>query len=59
MCEVQLPEARAFYGFQIAIQNIHLKMYSLLLETYIKDSAAKSRLFRAFETVPCVARKAE
>ncbi|KAG0456610.1 hypothetical protein HPP92_024398 [Vanilla planifolia] len=59
MCEVQLPEARAFYGFQIAIENIHSEMYSLLLETYIKDSTAKSRLFRAIETVPCVARKAE
>ncbi|KAG0456653.1 hypothetical protein HPP92_024441 [Vanilla planifolia] len=59
MCEVQLPEARAFYGFQIAIENIHSEMYSLLLETYIKDSAAKSRLFRAIETIPCVARKAE
>lgn len=59
MREVQLPEARAFYGFQIAIENIHSEMYSLLLETYIKDSAEKSRLFHAMETVPCVARKAE
>ncbi|KAG0456659.1 hypothetical protein HPP92_024447 [Vanilla planifolia] len=59
MCEVQLPKARAFYGFQITIENIHSEMYSLLLETYIKDSTAKSRLFRAIETIPCVARKAE
>ncbi|KAL0924519.1 hypothetical protein M5K25_005354 [Dendrobium thyrsiflorum] len=59
MREVQLPEARAFYGFQIAIENIHSEMYSLLLETYIKDSTEKSLLFRAIETVPCVARKAQ
>ncbi|KAK8949797.1 hypothetical protein KSP40_PGU012441 [Platanthera guangdongensis] len=59
MREVQLPEARAFYGFQIAIENIHSEMYSLLLETYIKDSGEKSRLFRAIETIPCVARKAQ
>ncbi|XP_020684831.1 ribonucleoside-diphosphate reductase small chain [Dendrobium catenatum] len=59
MREVQLPEARAFYGFQIAIENIHSEMYSLLLETYIKDSCEKSHLFHAIETVPCVARKAQ
>jgi len=59
MKEVQVPEARAFYGFQIAIENIHSEMYSLLLETYIKDSREKDHLFRAIETVPCVAKKAE
>ncbi|XP_030544650.1 ribonucleoside-diphosphate reductase small chain [Rhodamnia argentea] len=59
MKEVQLSEARAFYGFQIAIENIHSEMYSLLLETYIKDSAEKDRLFRAVDTVPAVARKAD
>ncbi|GMH06850.1 hypothetical protein Nepgr_008690 [Nepenthes gracilis] len=59
MKEVQIAEARAFYGFQIAIENIHSEMYSLLLETYIKDSAEKDRLFHAIETVPCVAKKAE
>ncbi len=59
MKEVQISEARAFYGFQIAIENIHSEMYSLLLETYIKDSAEKDRLFHAIETVPCVKRKAE
>ncbi|KAI0523149.1 hypothetical protein KFK09_005539 [Dendrobium nobile] len=59
MREVQLPEARAFYGFQIAIENIHSEMYSLLLETYIKDSKEKSLLFRAIETIPCIARKAQ
>ncbi|KAL3611875.1 hypothetical protein D5086_002895 [Populus alba] len=59
MKEVQVSEARAFYGFQIAIENIHSEMYSLLLETYIKDSTEKNRLFHAIETVPCVAKKAE
>lgn len=59
MREVQLPEARCFYGFQIMIENIHSETYSLLIDTYIKDSAEKSRLFRAIETVPCVQKKAE
>ncbi|XP_026382044.1 ribonucleoside-diphosphate reductase small chain [Papaver somniferum] len=59
MKEVQISEARAFYGFQIAIENIHSEMYSLLLESYIKDSNEKNRLFRAIETVPCVKRKAD
>ncbi|CAM8960891.1 unnamed protein product [Rhodiola kirilowii] len=59
MKEVQVSEARAFYGFQIAIENIHSEMYSLLLETYIKDSAEKNRLFHAIETIPCVAKKAD
>uniref|UniRef100_A0A7N0ZZA8 Uncharacterized protein n=1 Tax=Kalanchoe fedtschenkoi TaxID=63787 RepID=A0A7N0ZZA8_KALFE len=59
MKEVQVSEARAFYGFQIAIENIHSEMYSLLLETYIKDGAEKNRLFHAIETIPCVARKAD
>nr|CAD1836616.1 unnamed protein product [Ananas comosus var. bracteatus] len=58
MSEVQVAEARAFYGFQIAIENIHSEMYSLLLETYIRDPLEKARLFRAVDTVPCVARKA-
>ncbi|KAF5763939.1 putative ribonucleoside-diphosphate reductase [Helianthus annuus] len=58
MKEVQISEARAFYGFQIAIENIHSEMYSLLLESYIKDSVEKNRLFRAIETIPCVQKKA-
>ncbi len=57
--EVQVPEARAFYGFQIAIENIHSEMYSLLLETYIKDPAEKKKLFNAVETVPVVGKKAD
>lgn len=59
MREVQLPEARCFYGFQIMIENIHSETYSLLIDTYIKDAAEKRYLFNAIETVPCVQKKAE
>ena len=56
--EVQIPEARFFYGFQIAIENIHSETYSLLIDTYVKDKAEKAHLFNALETVPCVQKKA-
>lgn len=59
MKEIQVSEARAFYGFQIAIENIHSEMYSLLIETYINDSTEKNRLFHAIDTIPCIAKKAE
>ena len=59
MSEVQLAEARAFYGFQIAIENIHSIMYSQLIETYIKDSNKKDQLFNALDTFPCIQKKAE
>ena len=59
MQEVQVPEARCFYGFQIAIENIHSEMYSLLIDTYIKDPAERDHLFNAVETVPAVRRKAD
>jgi ribonucleoside-diphosphate reductase beta chain len=59
MREVQIPEARCFYGFQIMIENIHSEMYSLLIDTYIKDTAEKNYLFNALETVDCVKKKAE
>jgi len=58
MQEVQVPEARCFYGFQIAIENIHSEMYSLLIDTYIKDPVEKDNLFNAIETVPAVKKKA-
>lgn len=58
MREVQLPEVRCFYGFQIAIENIHGEMYSILLDYYIRDSAEKQRLFGAIETMDCVRAKA-
>ena len=57
--EVQLPEAKAFYGFQIMIENIHSEMYSLLIDTYIKDHQEKEKLFNAINTIPCVKNKAE
>lgn len=56
--EVQIPEARCFYGFQIAIENIHSEVYSLLIDTYIKDEAEKAVLFNAIETIPAVMEKA-
>jgi ribonucleoside-diphosphate reductase subunit M2 len=59
MTDVQLPEARAFYGFQLAIENIHSEMYSLLLDAYIKDPQKRHDLFKAIHTVPTVAKKAD
>ena len=59
MNEVQLPEARCFYGFQIMMENIHSEMYSLLIDTYIKDSAERTHLLHAIDTVPCVTKKAQ
>ena len=58
MQEVQIPEAKCFYGFQIAMENIHPETYSLLIDTYIKDSMEKNRLFQAIETIPCISKKA-
>ena len=57
--EVQYTEAKFFYGFQIAMENIHSETYSLLIDSYIKDSAEKSRLFNAIETMDCVKKKAD
>lgn len=72
--EVQIPEARCFYGFQIMIENIHSETYSLLIDTYIKDSKQRTYLFDAIDTskyslvyffmwanslVPCIRRKAQ
>src|SRR5271169_114930 len=57
MNEVQYPEARCFYGFQIMIENIHSEAYSLLIDTYIKDSIEKNRLFHALENISCVSKK--
>ncbi len=59
MSEVQLPEARCFYGFQIMMENIHAETYALLIDTYIKDPEEKDHLFHAIDTVPAVKRKAE
>ena len=59
MMDVQLPEARAFYGFQIAMENIHSETYSILIDSYIKDNVEKDRLFHAIEHFPCIEKKAK
>jgi len=57
--EVQIPEARAFYGFQIAMENIHSETYSLLIEQYIREPSEKEQIFNAIETMPAVRNKAQ
>lgn len=57
--EVQYPEARSFYGFQVMMENIHSETYSLLIDTYIKDPVEKDSLFHAIDTLDCVKKKAE
>lgn len=59
LSEVQYTEAKFFYGFQIAIENIHSETYSLLIDTYIKDTAEKNHLFNAIDTLDCVKKKAD
>jgi ribonucleoside-diphosphate reductase subunit M2 len=59
MSDVQISEARAFYGFQIAMENIHSETYSLLIETYIKDKEEKSKLFNAITNFPCIKKKSD
>lgn len=59
MTDVQVSEARAFYGFQIAMENIHSETYSLLIETYIKDQTEKHKLFNAIEHFPCIKKKSD
>lgn len=57
--EVQIAEARCFYGFQVMIEDIHSEVYSLLIDTYVREPEQRSKLFRAIETVPCIRKKAE
>ena len=59
MNDVQISEARAFYGFQIAMESIHSESYSLLIETYIKDKEEKFKLFNAIENFPCIKKKSD
>ena len=59
MSEVQLPEARAAYGFQLMMENIHSETYSLLIDTYIKNEDEKLKLFRALDNFPCIKKKAD
>jgi ribonucleotide reductase beta subunit family protein with ferritin-like domain len=58
MKEIEIPEVRCFYGFQIAMENIHSEVYSLLIDSYVKDTAEKTKLLNAIETIPSVAKKA-
>ncbi|GAB4017912.1 MAG: ribonucleotide-diphosphate reductase subunit beta [Bdellovibrio sp.] len=57
--DVQIPEARCFYGFQIAMENIHSETYSLLIDTYIKDAKERDKLFNAVQNLPPVGKKAD
>jgi len=59
MSDVKIAEARAFYGFQIAMENIHSETYSLLIDTYIKDKDEKNKLFNAIDNFPCIKKKAD
>ena len=59
LSEVQLPEARAAYGFQLMMENIHSETYSLLIDTYVKEKEEKTKLFKAIENFPCVKKKAD
>jgi ribonucleotide reductase beta subunit family protein with ferritin-like domain len=58
MSDIKANEATCFYGFQIAIENIHSEMYSLLIDTYIKDNDEKNKLFNGIDTIPCITKKA-
>ena len=59
LSDVQLPEARAAYGFQLMMENIHSECYSLLIDTYIKDEKEKTTLFHALDNFPCIKKKAD
>jgi len=59
MSRITLPEARCFYGFQMAIENVHAEMYSLMIDTLIPERAERERLFNAINTVPCIRKKAD
>ncbi|GAA5975179.1 hypothetical protein JCM5350_000169 [Sporobolomyces pararoseus] len=57
--EVQIAEARCFYGFQIMMENIHSEVYSLLIDTYVREPSEREKLFNAIETIPCIKKKAD
>jgi ribonucleoside-diphosphate reductase subunit M2 len=57
--DVKLAEARSFYSFQIAMENIHSQTYSLLIDSYIQDTFQKGILFEALDNFPCISKKAE
>ncbi|GAA6058878.1 hypothetical protein JCM10212_002822 [Sporobolomyces blumeae] len=57
--EVQIAEARCFYGFQIMMENIHSEVYSLLIDTYVREPEQRDKLFNAIETIPAIGKKAD
>ncbi|KDE07185.1 ribonucleoside-diphosphate reductase small chain [Microbotryum lychnidis-dioicae p1A1 Lamole] len=57
--EVQSAEARCFYGFQIMMENIHSEVYSLLIDTYVREPEERNKLFQAIDTIPCIRKKAD
>ncbi len=57
--EVQYPEAKFFYGMQLAMENIHSLMYSLLIDTYISNEEEKNKCFTALDNLPAVQKKAK
>jgi ribonucleotide reductase beta subunit family protein with ferritin-like domain len=57
--DVKIPEARAFYTFQIAMETVHSEMYSLMLDTFVKDNAKREKLFNGMNTIPAIKRKAD
>ncbi|GAA5987000.1 hypothetical protein JCM10908_000987 [Rhodotorula pacifica] len=57
--EVQIAEARCFYGFQIMMENIHSEVYSLLIDTYVREPEERDKLFNAIDTIPCIKKKAD
>lgn len=59
MNDIEIPEVRLFYGYQLFIEGIHSEVYSLLIDTYISDESEKKHLFEAIDTIPCVAKKAQ
>ena len=59
MNDIKIQEAKCFYGFQIAMENIHSEMYSLLIDTYIRDATRKNELFNAIDSIPCIKKKAD
>lgn len=59
MNEIQIPEVRFFYGFQMMIENVHSETYSMLIETFIKEETKRKHLFNAIETIPCIKKKAD
>ena len=57
--EAQVAEARFFYGVQIMMENVHSEMYSLLIDTYVKNVDERAKLFSSIDTIPCIQKKAK